>query len=118
MEKARFVALTAYAVTANEGFSSYTNVTNQPTFGCANPTCLLTCDNMIRFFHTNITAGSFRPLGISGSVSLAPGAKSGVAFYPHGAEFQNVRGVKLDIAFIENNWRSCESLKGYQYMGV
>ena len=93
-------------------------MTNQPTFGCANSTCLLTCDNMIRFFHTNITAGRFQPLGISGSVSLAPAVKSGVDFFPHGAKFRDVKGVKLDVAFIENNYRSCGSLKGYQYMGI
>ena len=94
------------------------NVTNQPIFGCANTTCLLTCDNMIRFFHTNITAGPFQPVGISGSVSLAPAARSGVTFFPRGANFWDVKGVKLDVAFIENNYRDCNSLKGYQYMGV
>ena len=73
---------------------------------------------MIRFFHTNITAGPFQPVGISGSVSLAPAARSGVTFFPRGANFWDVKGVKLDVAFIENNYKDCNSLKGYQYMGV
>lgn len=112
------MACRAHAIIADEGFSSYTNVTNQPTFGCADSTCLLTCDNMIRFFHTKITAGPVQPSGISGSVSLAPVAKSGVTFFPHGAKFKDVKGVKMDVAFIENNYRNCASLEGYQYMGV
>lgn len=99
--------------------SFYTNITNQPTFGCANnTTCLLTCDNMIRFFHTPITTSPFPPLGISGSVSLAPFSKSGVTIFPHGFKFQNVKGIKLDVAFLENNYRDCRSLQGFQYMGV
>lgn len=79
---------------------------------------------MIRFFHTNITVGQYRPIGISGSVHFArfagPGinASFGVPFFPEGAEFEDVKGVKLDVAFLENNYRDCESLKGYQYMGV
>ena len=73
---------------------------------------------MIRFFNTNITAGRFRPIGVSGSVSLAPAAKSGVTFFPSGLKFWNAKGVKLDVAFIENNYRNCNDLKGYQYMGV
>ena len=108
------MALTIHA-TADEVFSSYTNVTNQPTFSCAISTCL---DNMIRLFHTNITAGRFQPLGISGFVSLAPAAKSGVEFFPRGAKFLDVKGVKLDVAFIENKYRDCESLKGCKYIGV
>lgn len=73
---------------------------------------------MIRVFNTNITAGRSQPAGVSGSVSLAPAAKSGVTFFPHGAKFWNVKGVRLDVAFIENNYRNCSSLKGYQYMGI
>lgn len=108
----------AYSHRNTNDSPSYTNVTNQPIFGCANSTCPLTCDNMVPFFHTNITAGLFQPVGISGSVSLAPAARSGVTFFPRGANFWDVKGVKLDVAFIENNYRDCNSLKGYQYMGV
>jgi len=72
---------------------------------------------MIRFFHTNITTGRFAPVGISGSVSLAPSAQSGLNLFPNGFNFVGVKGVKLDVAFLENNYRD-RDLKGYQYMGV
>ena len=74
---------------------------------------------MIRLFNTNITASRpFHPVGISGSVSLAPAAKSGVDLFPRGVRFWNVRGVKLDVAFIENNYRDCAGLEGFEDLGI
>ena len=98
--------------------SSYTNVTNQPTFGCANSSCLLTCDNQIRFYHTNLTTGKYAPQGISASVSIAPSAKSGLSFFRKGAEFVGVKGVKVAQAFVEFNFLECGDLKGLTYLGV
>ena len=69
---------------------------------------------MIRLFHTNLT----RPVGISGSVSLAPAAKSGITIFPHGLKYRSVKGVRLDVAFIENNYRDCGDFKGYEYLGI
>ena len=96
----------------------YTNVTNQPTFGCADSTCLLTCDNMIRFFGTNLTRGPYAPQGITGDVTLTPQSFSGVTSLPHGGTFRGVKGARFDVAFIENNFRDCREFKGYEYMGV
>ena len=73
---------------------------------------------MIRFFHTRITSGKYQPIGLSGSVSLAPSVKSNLGIFPEGLHFEDVKGVKLDVAFLENNYRDCRDLKGYQYMGV
>ena len=98
--------------------SSYTNVTNQPTFGCANSSCLLTCDNQIRFYHTNLTTGKYAPQGISASISIAPSAKSGLPFFRHGAEFVGAKGVKVAQAFVEFNFLECGDLKGGRYLGV
>lgn len=98
--------------------SSYTNVTNQPTFGCANSTCLLTCDDQIRFYHTNVTTGKYAPQGVSASISIAPSPKSGLSFFPHGAEFVGAKGVKVTQAFLELNYLDCKDLKGSTYLGV
>ena len=96
----------------------YTNITNQPTFGCADSTCLLTCDNMIRFFGTNLTRGPYAPQGITGDVMLTPQSSSGVTSLPNGGTFQGLKGARFDVAFIENNFRDCREFKGYEYMGV
>ncbi|KAL9098616.1 MAG: hypothetical protein Q9163_005760 [Psora crenata] len=96
----------------------YANVTNQPYFGCANSSCLLTCGNMIRFFRTNLTQGRFRPIGIMGNVSLAASAESGVSIFPQGGVWRGVKGVNVDTAFIENNYLRCEDLKGFHYLGI
>ena len=98
--------------------SSYTNVTNQPTFGCASSSCLLTCDNQIRFYHTNLTTGKYAPQGISTSISIAPSSKSRFSFFPDGAEFVDVKGVKATQAFLELNYLDCKDLKGITYLGV
>ena len=82
--------------------SSYTNVTNQPTFGCANSSCLLTCDNQVRFYHTNLTTGKYAPQGVSASIS----------------KFVGVKGVKVTQAFLELNYLDCKDLKGINYLGV
>ena len=98
--------------------SSYTNVTNQPTFGCANSSCLLTCDEQIRFYHTNVTTGKYAPQGVSAGVSIAPSAESGLSFFRDGANFVGAKGVKVTQAFLELNYLDCKDLKGLSYLGV
>lgn len=73
---------------------------------------------MIRSSNTDPTTGEFRPMGISGHVSLVPAKRSAVIFFPRGREFKDVKGAKMDMAFLENSYRDCENFKGYQYLGV
>ena len=93
-------------------------MTNQPTFSEPKPPYPQTCDNQIRFFKTRITQGEFRPVGVTGKISLAKAAVSGVSIFPKGLHVNKVKGARMDVAFIENNYLNCEDLKGYQYQGV
>jgi hypothetical protein len=38
-------------------------------------------------------------------------------YFPITSTFQNVFGIKVDIAFIENNGLPCSTLKGYSGTG-
>ncbi|KAG8527127.1 uncharacterized protein KY384_008556 [Bacidia gigantensis] len=76
------------------------------------------CDNMIRFFNTSITQGRFSPKGVKGDVELVPAKMSGIDIFPDGLDLKGVKGARFDTAFIENNYRRCEDLKGYKYQGV
>ena len=99
---------------------SYENITDQPTFGCrddATSSCILSCINMNRFYNTEFSAGRFSPVGVAGPVSIAPAGISGVTWLPHGAKFY-AKGMKVDVPFIENNYKNCSDLKGHQYLGI
>lgn len=51
------------------------------------------------------------PVGVKGDVMIkAP-------YIPSDTTFRDVYGVKVDIAFIENNQIPCENLKGYSGTG-
>ena len=85
---------------------SYVNVTNQPTF-----TDGLTCDNQLNLFNTTLSTGKNAPVDIVGEIMVeAP-------YFPTTSTFKNVFGIKVDIAFIENNGVSCSTLKGYSGTG-
>ncbi|KAG9005416.1 hypothetical protein FRB94_010895 [Tulasnella sp. JGI-2019a] len=86
--------------------SFYQNVTNQPTFGDG-----VVCDNQLRFFNTRITQGVYAPVAIQGNITIP------AQYLPKTTTFTNVLGLKLDTAFVENNYLSCASLKGYSYQG-
>ncbi|KAL8950914.1 MAG: hypothetical protein Q9222_003080 [Ikaeria aurantiellina] len=81
----------------------YRNITNQPMFG--NNTAV--CDQMINFWNTSVTTGAYEPQGVIGEVKLTP------PLVPKKRVFGGVKGVKAERAFLENNYLSCESLKGY-----
>lgn len=66
-----------------------------------------TCDNMIRFFNTTISTGDRAPVGVHGNVTAQVPSLAGTS------SFEGVYGIKVDTAFIENNYLPCNSLKGY-----
>ena len=66
-----------------------------------------TCDNMIRFFNTTISTGNQAPVGVRGNVTAQVPGRLGTS------SFEGVYGIKVDTAFIENNYLPCDSLKGY-----
>jgi len=82
--------------------SSYANISNQPIFGNGS-----TCDQQTTLFNTTLSTGKNAPVGVHGSVSIAKPYldPSRDTFFDH------VFGVKVDIAFIENNYLDCDTLK-------
>ncbi|KFX90932.1 hypothetical protein V490_06193 [Pseudogymnoascus sp. VKM F-3557] len=79
----------------------YINVTNQPIFADA-----VKCDQQITMFNTTLSTGENAPVGLIGDISIS------APYLPSDSTFTNVFGLKVDIAFIENNLLECESLKG------
>lgn len=77
----------------------FKNVTSQPTFANGK-----TCDNMIRLFNTSVTA-SIETIRGSVRATIPPFMEEKV--------WENVEGIRLDSAFIENNYLPCEGFKGY-----
>ena len=77
----------------------FKNVTSQPTFADGK-----TCDNMIRLFNTSITA-SIETVRGSVRATIPPFKEEKV--------WEGVEGIRLDSAFIENNYLPCEEFKGY-----
>ena len=82
------------------------NVTNQPVFSDD-----LTCDQQITLYNTTLSEGKNAPVGVQGNISVV------APYLPSDSTFTNIYGVKVDIAFIENNLVSCSSLKGYSGTG-
>ncbi|CZR50661.1 uncharacterized protein PAC_00535 [Phialocephala subalpina] len=88
--------------------SFFKNVTNQPIF-----TDGLSCDNQITLFNTSLSIGKNAPVGIRGKISImAP-------YFPEEdcEAFDDVYGIKVDIAFIENTGMNCSDLKGWHATG-
>lgn len=77
----------------------FKNVTNQPTFADGK-----TCDNMIRLFNTSVTTGIE---AVRGSV------RAKIPPFERQEVWEGVEGIRLDSAFIENNYLPCEGFSGY-----
>ncbi|KZM27443.1 uncharacterized protein EKO05_0010688 [Ascochyta rabiei] len=77
----------------------FKNVTNQPTFADGK-----TCDNMIRLFNTSVTTGI---------ESVRGRVRAKIAPFGEERVWEGVEGVRLDSAFIENNYLPCEGFRGY-----
>ncbi|KAL9056146.1 MAG: hypothetical protein Q9162_003107 [Coniocarpon cinnabarinum] len=97
---------------AKKGFMPYSldfykNITNQPQFS----NNALVCDNYIRLFNSSVT-GDLDKLGtVQGEVTATK------PFFLETTTFKNVYGIQVDNAFIENNYKSCQSLQGYHGAG-
>jgi hypothetical protein len=81
--------------------SSYVNVTNQPIFGNG-----VKCDQQITLFNTTLSQGANTPVGIVGDITVS------APYLPSDSAFKDVYGLKVDIAFIENNMLDCSTLRG------
>ena len=81
--------------------SSYVNVTNQPVFADG-----VKCIRQINLFNTTLSTGANAPVGLIGDIKIS------APYLPRDSTFNNVFGLKVDIAFIETNALDCPSLKG------
>ncbi|KFY63313.1 hypothetical protein V496_04027 [Pseudogymnoascus sp. VKM F-4515 (FW-2607)] len=79
----------------------YVNVTNQPIFADG-----VKCDQQITLFNTTLSKGAYAPVGLKGDISIS------APYLPSDSTFKNVFGLKVDVAFIENNFLECQSLQG------
>ncbi|OAK96804.1 hypothetical protein IQ06DRAFT_229386 [Phaeosphaeriaceae sp. SRC1lsM3a] len=82
--------------------SFFKNVTNQPTFADGK-----TCDNMIRLFDTSVTIAPNKIESVRGTV------KARIPPFQGEVEWKDVYGLRMDTAFIENNYLPCENFRGY-----
>ncbi|KAF1995351.1 hypothetical protein P154DRAFT_500369 [Amniculicola lignicola CBS 123094] len=79
----------------------FKNVTNQPVFADGK-----TCDNMIRLFNTSVTTDyGIEKVKVSVRTNLYPFTEEKV--------WEGSYGLRLDTAFIENNYLPCENFRGY-----
>lgn len=62
-------------------------------------------------YNTTLSTGSNAPRGVKGSVTLS------APLLPQDLTFDNVFGVQVDTAFLENNGIPCANLKGYHGTG-
>ena len=94
---------TLFSSTEEEMFplSFFKNFTNQPTFADGK-----TCDNMIRLFNTSLT----RDHGIE---RVKGTVRAHIHPFTEEQEWNNVYGLRMDTAFIENNYLNCEDFRGY-----
>ncbi|RDL34585.1 uncharacterized protein BP5553_07713 [Venustampulla echinocandica] len=83
----------------------FVNVTNQPAF-----TDALACDNQIFYYNTTLSQGANAPVTIKGDIKVT------APYLPTTSTFKNVWGIKVDLAFLENNLLPCGDLKGYQHV--
>lgn len=95
---------TLFSSTTEEPFplSFFKNFTNQPTFADGK-----SCDNMIRLFNTSVTTSPNRIERVKGTV------RANIPPFSSEQEWQNVYGLRMDTAFIENNYLPCENFRGY-----
>ncbi|XPS73132.1 hypothetical protein M3J09_005285 [Ascochyta lentis] len=92
---------TSFALASSPLYSLqfFMNVTNQPTFADGK-----TCDNMVRLFNTSVTRGVE---AVRGSV------RAKIAPFGEERVWEGVEGIRLDSAFVENNYLPCEGFSGY-----
>lgn len=95
---------TLFSATEEEVFPMefFKNFTNQPTFADGK-----TCDNMIRLFNTSVSSAGNGIERVKGVV------RANIHPFNNEQEWTNVYGLRMDTAFIENNYLSCESFRGY-----
>jgi hypothetical protein len=95
---------TLFAPTEESPFplSFFKNFTNQPTFADGK-----TCDNMIRLFNTSLTTAPNGIERVKGTV------RANILPFGGEREWSNVHGLRMDTAFIENNYLDCEGFRGY-----
>lgn len=95
---------TTFSLTEAEDFPLhfFMNFTNQPTFADGK-----TCDNMIRLFNTSVTTAPNGIERVKGTVrtNLPPFTSEQV--------WNDIYGLRMDTAFIENNYLPCERFRGY-----
>ncbi|KFY99481.1 hypothetical protein V500_01359 [Pseudogymnoascus sp. VKM F-4518 (FW-2643)] len=96
--KGRQIFLNAYTTRATV---RYVNVTNQPIFADG-----VKCDQQITLFNTTLSVGKNAPVGLIGEIAIS------APYLPSDSTSKNVFGLKVDVAFIENNFLDCPSLKG------
>ena len=82
--------------------SFFKNITNQPIFADGK-----TCDQQIRLFNTRLTTSPFKIDTVKGSVSAK------IPPFDGKQQWNNVYGIRLATAFIENNYLPCEQFRGY-----
>ena len=97
---------TLFAPTEAEAFpfEFFKNATNQPTFADGK-----TCDNMIRLFDTSVSMAPNRIERVVGTV------RAHIHPFTGEQEWREVHGLRLDSAFVENNYLDCESFRGYPH---
>lgn len=87
--------------------NSYKNITNQPYFSDG-----VTCDNQISLFNTTLSTGKNAPVGIRGRIKIVP------PYFPvEDCAFDDVYGIKVDVAFLEHPGTLCSTLKGWHATG-
>jgi hypothetical protein len=83
-------------------FEFFKNFTNQPSFANGS-----TCDEMVRLFNTSVSAAPYGIQPVKGTV------RANLPPFSGEKEWKNVYGLRLDSAFIENNYLDCRSLRSY-----
>jgi hypothetical protein len=88
----------------------FVNATNQPVFADG-----LSCDMYTTFWNTTLAQGANAPVPVSGTV------RAGLSIFDKtpGKEmtWENVVGIRVDMAFLEDGPISCEGLRGYSGPG-
>lgn len=94
---------TVFSTTVEETFplEFFKNATNQPTFADGK-----TCDNMIRLFNTSVTTSQ-------GIQRVKGTVRASIHPFTSEQEWTGVYGLRMDTAFIENNYLPCEDFRGY-----
>jgi hypothetical protein len=87
----------------------FVNVTNQPAFTDGD----VGCDNQIMMYNTTISTGVNLPVPIVGDIAI----KAPFFQKDKDTQFLGVAGIKVDVAFLENNLVPCKSMKGYHGTG-